>query len=43
MRRWRRGRLTSGSGEGRSSRENFLLEVTYELILNRHWGFYSGS
>jgi len=36
MKRWRRERLTSGSGGGRGSRENFLLEVTFKLILNRH-------
>lgn len=35
MKRSRGGKLTSGSGGGRGSRENFLLEVTLELILNR--------
>lgn len=38
MKRWRRERLTSGSGGGRAP-ENFLLEVTFKLILNRHLGF----
>lgn len=34
------GKLTSGSRGGRrGSRENFLLEMTFELILKRDWGF----